>query len=290
MLEVQSETHWKKFYCKVSTNQRLVFYLDDSCSEMEKSIDLRELKGVVQGPQDHRIIQLHAGEETAKLRAKSIEISTQWTKEFKRISKQVRLAGPTSKPKDQAIYQGQLWKRAIKSGRNWKKRWFVLSHDRLAYYAHEGATKPKGWIELTGDSIVSIGEPGAMGNVENYFILSTPTKTLYGAAALGRELKEWLAQLERAIRFLAMKLPASDSLMSPGGTIAQRLPTGLGMKSADQLRQLLLERAAGNDDMKRSVQRAGDSKPALLEVMKSICSTVDWYISTSSVMHMMPLQ
>jgi hypothetical protein len=46
--------------------------------------------------------------------------------------------------KDHRVYSGFLWKRAIKSGRNWKRRFFVLYPDRIAYFTHAEATKPKG--------------------------------------------------------------------------------------------------------------------------------------------------
>jgi hypothetical protein len=32
------------------------------------------------------------------------------------------------------VRSGYLWKRAIKSGRNWKRRFFVLAEDKLVYY------------------------------------------------------------------------------------------------------------------------------------------------------------
>jgi hypothetical protein len=48
------------------------------------------------------------------------------------------------------VYSGFLWKRAIKSGRNWKRRFFVLYDDRIAYYTHAEATKPKGMTQRQG--------------------------------------------------------------------------------------------------------------------------------------------
>ena len=143
VLEVQTDTHWKQLYCKITDNSRLCFFIDDSCTEMDSSLDLRQLKGVVQGPADQRMIQLHAGDETSKLRAKSEEVASQWVKGFKQIAKRVRVSATPKSKYPNAVYQGNLWKRAIKSGRNWKKRWFVLTENTLSYYAHEGATKAK---------------------------------------------------------------------------------------------------------------------------------------------------
>ena len=68
---------------------------------------------------------------------------------------------------------GYLTKRAVKSGRNWKKRWFILDKDKnvLEYYEKEGQRKPKGQFELTPETVVSHSDKG-----DFCFQLETPTK------------------------------------------------------------------------------------------------------------------
>jgi hypothetical protein len=66
---------------------------------------------------------------------------------------------------------GMLWKRAVKSGRNWQRRQFVLTESTFAYYATgKVSDEPKGVLLLTGDSSVKAGQ----GEVDHSFIVVTP--------------------------------------------------------------------------------------------------------------------
>ena len=51
---------------------------------------------------------------------------------------------------------GYLVKRAMKSGRNWKKRYFVLDSDEntLCYYKKEGDSNIRGVIPISQDTTV----------------------------------------------------------------------------------------------------------------------------------------
>ena len=46
------------------------------------------------------------------------------------------------------IKEGFLTKRALKSGRNWKRRYFALNGAGLAYFKQFGDKKPRGVISL----------------------------------------------------------------------------------------------------------------------------------------------
>ena len=54
----------------------------------------------------------------------------------------------------QLIKEGFLTKRALKSGRNWKRRYFALNGCGLAYFKSYGDKKPKGVIDLTQHSAI----------------------------------------------------------------------------------------------------------------------------------------
>ena len=39
---------------------------------------------------------------------------------------------------ESSVKEGWLVKRALKSGRNWKRRWFVMTRESLSYYPKPG--------------------------------------------------------------------------------------------------------------------------------------------------------
>ena len=92
---------------------------------------------------------------------------------------------------------GYLVKRAVNSGRNWKKRYFVLENTTLRYYKKEGQKKANGEFELTSDSEI------ADFNIDKRecLQLKTPTKTLYVQAESAPLKMEWLNAINKAINF-----------------------------------------------------------------------------------------
>ena len=55
---------------------------------------------------------------------------------------------------EENIKEGFLTKRALKSGRNWKRRYFALNGNGLAYFKDEFSVKPKGVIHFTAQTVV----------------------------------------------------------------------------------------------------------------------------------------
>ena len=56
-------------------------------------------------------------------------------------------------------YEGYLTKRAIKSGRNWKRRYFVLTKSALWYLKRKGSSKAKGQFSLEENTVVEDFDP-----------------------------------------------------------------------------------------------------------------------------------
>ena len=52
------------------------------------------------------------------------------------------------------LKEGYLIKRAMKSGRNWKKRYFVLRASGVISYCDKAGDPPKNEIQLTAESTV----------------------------------------------------------------------------------------------------------------------------------------
>jgi hypothetical protein len=77
---------------------------------------------------------------------------------------------------DASIKEGYLMKRAVKSGRNWKKRWFVLNlrERKLQYYKKKGHKKPLGEFQLCNTS--HIDPTHEVAGKENCFQIQIPSK------------------------------------------------------------------------------------------------------------------
>ena len=95
-------------------------------------------------------------------------------------------------------------KRAVKSGGNWKRRFFVLGENSLTYYTDEAGarrgTSPKGDILFTADSTVS---PRDVESIAFCFAIVTPAKTLYVAAQGEAEMADWIAAVRASIEALS---------------------------------------------------------------------------------------
>jgi len=108
-----------------------------------------------------------------------------------------------------ATHSGFLTKQAIKSRRNWKKRWFELSGTQLQYFKN---AKVKGTIELMARSTVETCA------VKPFcFVLSIPTSLpLYAYAEGAAELNCWIKSLRAAIDSLA-PIRAKSRTAAAGG-------------------------------------------------------------------------
>eukprot|EP00936_MAST-01D_sp_MAST-1D-sp1_P001330 g1330.t1 len=91
---------------------------------------------------------------------------------------------------------GYLTKRALKSGRNWKRRFFVLDTQKkvLTYAATEDARKTKGELQLTPDSQVKLSDLRQF-----CFTVCTPTKQLFACANSNLEVCSWVSAIQKTI-------------------------------------------------------------------------------------------
>jgi hypothetical protein len=125
------------------------------------------------------------------------------------------------------IRAGYLWKRALKSGRNWKRRYFILTDDKISYHVDEfSAAKPKGEIALCGGCSVCEGT----GDTANSLVLTTPETKLFAAAETRAELVAWMAALNTKIA----RLGGSGLAATPvGGAIPLSAVAAPGAGSSD---------------------------------------------------------
>lgn len=98
--------------------------------------------------------------------------------------------------------EGYLTKRAMQSGRNWKKRWFVLKNGRIAYYddrVKPGSNdKPKGVMELSPDTVVLVFKD-SQSTKPNTFEVTAKKLVLTVSADSFDSLVEWVDALDRQI-------------------------------------------------------------------------------------------
>lgn len=102
--------------------------------------------------------------------------------------------------------RGWLVKRAVRSGRNWKKRWFILRNSRLCYYEQPPsgpAIRPKGLLEVNDNTIVkpSVASYGSLlrGGKKNVFIIQNKDQTLHMSADSIDEMFLWISTVQKIV-------------------------------------------------------------------------------------------
>ena len=97
---------------------------------------------------------------------------------------------------------GWLLKRAIVSGRNWKRRYFELDAEAgwLKYRASDTDARHKGLLELgAGCRVDAVLRTGANAGLKRWcFCVATPDATLYAAAESAQERDGWVRALRCA--------------------------------------------------------------------------------------------
>lgn len=94
------------------------------------------------------------------------------------------------------IKQGFL----VKQGhfiKNWKRRSFVLTRDRLSYYENEDSAQPRGSIDLKDIATV---EPAGDGKRDSFRIATRQGKTYLIQASSEQEKEEWMNTVEAVRR------------------------------------------------------------------------------------------
>eukprot|EP00029_Vermamoeba_vermiformis_P006300 TRINITY_DN2431_c0_g1_i1.p1 TRINITY_DN2431_c0_g1~~TRINITY_DN2431_c0_g1_i1.p1 ORF type:complete len:655 (+),score=165.37 TRINITY_DN2431_c0_g1_i1:48-2012(+) len=110
-------------------------------------------------------------------------------------------------------YSGYLTKRGD-TVKSWKKRWFVLKDNRLAYYAKKEDQQPKGSIPLGGTDVKVSTEETAQ-RVKGcpspaMFEIATPGRVFYIEAESTEDMEKWLGVICLSIqRYRERKQPPS---------------------------------------------------------------------------------
>jgi len=99
------------------------------------------------------------------------------------------------------VKAGYLIKCAKTTGKNWKKRYCVLTGNTLNYYvAHNNLATPKGNVLLVGDASVSLEDIRGTGGPQAYgFRLSTPFESILFVAMTNEDRASWMRAIEAAI-------------------------------------------------------------------------------------------
>ena len=92
---------------------------------------------------------------------------------------------------------GYLIKLAMGSGRNWKKRYFMLNGNTFTYYIdHKSLDKAKGDLLLTAEATV---EESTLPGKQFCLMITTPFHTLVIAAKDIEEQQSWRVAIEKSI-------------------------------------------------------------------------------------------
>jgi hypothetical protein len=98
-----------------------------------------------------------------------------------------------------SIIEGFLTKRALKSGVNWDKRYFILYPDgELAYFLSVDSETPRGVMKLNSDFFVSDHSSMALG-----FLISDMETVYYLRADSAEEKMYWMHTVARVLRQLS---------------------------------------------------------------------------------------
>ena len=106
------------------------------------------------------------------------------------------------------VKSGYLWKRARKSGRNWKRRFFVLTEAEFRYFEDEHSTgKPKGVVRLDPLSSVTEGTARNDDGTANpdSFTVTCNGAELFLIAEKQSDMVAWCSALKVSPRFAMCK-------------------------------------------------------------------------------------
>mmetsp|Transcript_29279 Transcript_29279/g.47030 ORF Transcript_29279/g.47030 Transcript_29279/m.47030 type:complete len:830 (-) Transcript_29279:37-2526(-) len=195
---MKSGRNWKKRYF-VLKNNALIYYDEKPTEANDKSSHPKGLveitaKTVVRASpvKKHFAFEIVARPQVLYVHAESQKEAKRWMDEINTVIQELKRDGKGQKLESR---RGWLVKRAIKSGRNWKKRFFILRNGRLSYYDQppSGATdRPKGLIELTPDAKVSAAVSTLGFGKKHAFYVEVDGKTLHLSAVSKDERDAWI--------------------------------------------------------------------------------------------------
>jgi hypothetical protein len=198
---VVSGRDWKKRFFMLSTNVLSYYQSETSTSQQKGSFHLTSATTVdadvtlMRGDKPVRFcFAVSSSDKTMYLEASSQDDLESWIITLKdRISRLPKADDVNDKDID---FQGNLVKRAVVSGENWKMRYFELRGSSLVYFKDKYSnTSEKGRFTLTADSCVYET------NLKPFaFELVTPDKVLHVSASSKKDKSEWINHLRQAIQ------------------------------------------------------------------------------------------
>ncbi|GBG34919.1 Actin-binding Rho-activating protein [Hondaea fermentalgiana] len=102
-----------------------------------------------------------------------------------------------------AVMEGFLYKRATKSGRNWRRRYVKIYFDRMDYFSKKTDKTPRGTIHLTKDFFVADSILRRIKNTRPHgFMVSDFATTFYLAASSPEAKVYWMHTIQRVLQKL----------------------------------------------------------------------------------------
>eukprot|EP01099_Mayorella_cantabrigiensis_P006250 TRINITY_DN5173_c0_g1_i1.p1 TRINITY_DN5173_c0_g1~~TRINITY_DN5173_c0_g1_i1.p1 ORF type:complete len:147 (-),score=10.12 TRINITY_DN5173_c0_g1_i1:216-656(-) len=92
---------------------------------------------------------------------------------------------------------GYLSKRGDKGIKTWKRRFFVLEYNEIAYYVDETRQNELGRIPLKGSTVPTSFTVGSQG--EGYFQINTPLRIYYLVADTKSTMDKWTKACQKSI-------------------------------------------------------------------------------------------
>jgi hypothetical protein len=132
------------------------------------------------------------------------------------------------------LKRGYLNKRAVVSGRDWKKRFFMLSTNVLMYYQSESTTsQPKGSFRLTSETTVD-GDVTLMRGSEQVkfcFAVSSSEKTMYLEGSSQEDRASWILSLKDRISVLPKVDDTKNDVDFKGSLVKRAVVSGENWKT-----------------------------------------------------------
>eukprot|EP00118_Oscarella_pearsei_P001354 m.7242 g.7242 ORF g.7242 m.7242 type:complete len:269 (+) comp18093_c0_seq1:14-820(+) len=100
-------------------------------------------------------------------------------------------------PEDDEIMKDGYLQKAGRIFKGWKRRWFILTKDRLLYYKNEASNRSSGEINLQQITVVSTSNASSLGAA---FQIKTKSRTFTLAASSEDVRREWMVAVERSMK------------------------------------------------------------------------------------------
>jgi len=198
---MKSGRNWKRRFFILKNNAMI--YFDEKPTE--KNDRIRKPKGIVEvtaksvvrrSPVNKPFVfELLTKPQLLCVQAASEEECKEWISALALV---IRALRKDNRVRKEEMRRGWLVKRAVKSQRNWRKRFFILRNGRLSYYDQPPsgpADNPKGMIEITGDTLVRESSSTFGWGKRNTFTIDNGETSMQLSALSVEERSAWVGAL-----------------------------------------------------------------------------------------------